>query len=501
MKKIEAFLAALAAVGFAATVLLALNAIGALIFKGTAPGPVAPVVASAPVQDTAMEGANGAAAAATLDTAAETVSAENGAAVFKKCKACHTVEKDGKNGTGPNLWGIVGAAIAAHDGFAYSDAMQAKAGTSWDVDTLDAYLTKPKDAIPGNKMAFAGIADAADRHDLIAFLATQSDTPQTAADLGFAAADATAAASAPAGEAPAGEADAAAVEITPVPYPEGVTYADPPAVTAEEAARSSDAVAAIAAELAAMDHERAVFHPIHFPPLIEKASNEECLVCHKEILDHQPRAASPAGVPVDATLAWYQTLDTYTGPQSDFHWRHLDSDFAKQVMNLQCNFCHKGNDPREESPDMMPSRAAFQAPATPEFTLRKMVNPSTTCLLCHGAMPDPEKIMGLAGHWPEARVDMETPDAPNGCLSCHAELFRTVRHNVSYLKAASIEALAREGSSDTCYGCHGGRAWYRISYPYPRHAWPGMDDSAVPDWATDRPTESDPAYALPAAAQ
>jgi len=48
-----------------------------------------------------------------------------------------------------------------------------------------------------------------------------------------------------------------------------------------------------------------------------------------------------------------------------------------------------------------------------------------------------------------------------------------------------------------CFGCHGGRSWYRISYPYPRHAWPLMDAETVPDWATDRPTESKPEYQLP----
>ena len=74
-------------------------------------------------------------------------------------------------------------------------------------------------------------------------------------------------------------------------------------------------------------------------------------------------------------------------------------------------------------------------------------------------------------------------------------MFRTNRHNVTYLKAAGIENLAQAGS-DTCYGCHGGRAWYRISYPYPRHAWPGMDPE-VPEWAKDRPTASDPRYARP----
>jgi hypothetical protein len=78
-------------------------------------------------------------------------------------------------------------------------------------------------------------------------------------------------------------------------------------------------------------------------------------------------------------------------------------------------------------------------------------------------------------------------------------MFRLNRHKVSYLKAKSIEDVAKL-SSDVCYGCHGGRAWYRISYPYPRHAWPGMDP-AVPEWAKNRPAESDARYSLTKSAQ
>ena len=132
--------------------------------------------------------------------------------------------------------------------------------------------------------------------------------------------------------------------------------------------------------------------------------------------------------------------------------------------------------------------------AAPAFTLRKTVNPTETCLRCHGSFP--AEPMGLSGSWHENREALETAETPNGCLSCHAETFRTVRHRVNYLKAAEIEKLAKN-SSDTCYGCHGGRQWYRISYPYPRHAWPGMPEE-MPDWAEDRPTESDPRFKLPA---
>jgi len=275
-------------------------------------------------------------------------------------------------------------------------------------------------------------------------------------------------------------------------YPEGVEYSNPPARTDDEIARIAAELAVFEAGIKGIDYERARYHPIHFPPMIDTASNEQCLTCHQDILDHKPLEVSPAGVPAEDTIAWYQTLDTYQGDQASFHWRHMESDFAKSVMNLECTFCHKGNDPREESPDMMPRRAAFSASKTPEFTLRKMVNPSTTCLLCHGGMPDVDEIMAIGAPWPEARVDFEDEDNPNGCLMCHTDI-RSNRHNVTYLNAATIEELGQNGSSDSCYGCHGGRQWYRISYPYARHPWLDMDEE-VPEWAADRPTQSDPQY-------
>jgi hypothetical protein len=234
----------------------------------------------------------------------------------------------------------------------------------------------------------------------------------------------------------------------------------------------------------AMRYLDAAWNPIHFKPAIDSATNEQCLGCHQNILDHQVRAVSPAGVEAAKSLGWYQTLDTYEGEQGNFHQRHLTSPFAKQVMNLTCNFCHQGHDGREEAPG---SSATTQNPGN--FALRKQVDPSQSCLMCHGKFP--AEVMGLEGSWSELREAMETPDAPNGCLSCHADQFRTVRHRVNYLKAGAIEDLAKQGSSDSCFGCHGGRAWYRKSYAYPRHPWPGMPDE-FPAWAKNRPAQSAP---------
>ena len=244
------------------------------------------------------------------------------------------------------------------------------------------------------------------------------------------------------------------------------------------------------AELAKItDYQAARWHRLHFKPAADTATNEQCLACHQEILTGKVREASPAGLKSANAEAWYQTLDTYSGAQETFHARHLTTPYAKQVMNLNCTFCHQGADPREKAPGSSASMPAQGA----AFTLRKTVNPSGTCLRCHGQFP--YQNMGLEP-WPAVREGLETPETPNGCLTCHAEQFRTVRHQVSYLKADAIEALAKT-SADVCYGCHGGRAWYRISYPYPRHPWPGMDDSQVPDWAKDRSAESDAKYRIP----
>lgn len=95
-----------------------------------------------------------------------------GEQVFKRCVACHTVDKGGRNGIGPNLHGIVGAPVAAKPGFSYSGAMKAKGGV-WDEATLDAYLEAPMKALPGTRMAFAGVIDPADRKALILYLTEQ----------------------------------------------------------------------------------------------------------------------------------------------------------------------------------------------------------------------------------------------------------------------------------------------------------------------------------------
>ena len=109
-----------------------------------------------------------AAAGLLLAAPAKAGDAAAGEKVFKKCKACHYVDRE-KNKSGPHLVNIVGRAAGAVEGFKYSKAM-AGSGLVWDEKTLNGFLAKPKKYLKGTKMSFSGLKKESDIANVIAYL-------------------------------------------------------------------------------------------------------------------------------------------------------------------------------------------------------------------------------------------------------------------------------------------------------------------------------------------
>jgi cytochrome c len=92
-----------------------------------------------------------------------------GQIVFLQCRACHSLEAAGPNKVGPNLHGIMGRKAGLAPGFSYSEAMAA-AAVVWSAETLDKFLFRPSDFLPGTRMVFVGLRKPEDRANVIAYL-------------------------------------------------------------------------------------------------------------------------------------------------------------------------------------------------------------------------------------------------------------------------------------------------------------------------------------------
>lgn len=98
---------------------------------------------------------------------------ESGKIVVKKCLQCHTLQKGEPHKIGPNLWGVVQRKIGDAAGFPYSEGMKSLKG-SWDVESLNKFLHKPREFVKGTKMSFVGLKKDKERADLIAYLKSLS---------------------------------------------------------------------------------------------------------------------------------------------------------------------------------------------------------------------------------------------------------------------------------------------------------------------------------------
>ena len=101
-----------------------------------------------------------------------------GKKVFKKCAACHSIVKGGKNNIGPALYNVVGRKTGVVADYKYSKAL-ASFDKEWTFEELNGYLTKPAKWIKGTKMAFAGLRKEKDRASVIKYLNQNSDNPLT----------------------------------------------------------------------------------------------------------------------------------------------------------------------------------------------------------------------------------------------------------------------------------------------------------------------------------
>ena len=103
-------------------------------------------------------------------------SATEGAKIFKKCAACHSIAQGGSNKIGPALWGVFGRNAGSVSGYKYSKAMAAH-GKPWTFEEMNGFLIKPKDWIKGTKMSFAGLKNEKERAAVILYMNENTDNP------------------------------------------------------------------------------------------------------------------------------------------------------------------------------------------------------------------------------------------------------------------------------------------------------------------------------------
>ena len=101
--------------------------------------------------------------------APQMTSLERGAILYKRCRACHTLGQGERNKVGPNLWDVFGKTAGTREDFNYSNAM-ADSGVVWTDETMSAYLERPAQYMPGNRMSFAGLRKEEDRAAVIQYL-------------------------------------------------------------------------------------------------------------------------------------------------------------------------------------------------------------------------------------------------------------------------------------------------------------------------------------------
>ncbi len=167
----------IAAVLMVALLIIGIGKISNIIFyveKPKTPGYAIEVEKVASISGTEVEVADEKVDIAALMAMGDVTSGEK---IFKKCAACHSIVKDGKNKIGPALYNVVGRQVGGVSDYKYSKAL-AGYEKSWTFEELNGFLLKPAKWIKGTKMAYAGLRKEEDRASIIKYLNQNSDSPQ-----------------------------------------------------------------------------------------------------------------------------------------------------------------------------------------------------------------------------------------------------------------------------------------------------------------------------------
>jgi len=158
-------------------VLLAVHIASGAIFETPAPAKPGYVI-EVKKEGTAKpgEGKEAAPAGQPIEALLANANVKNGEQTAKECELCHNLGKGQGNKIGPDLYGVVGRPVASEAGFNYSAPLKAKGG-NWTFQALNTWLTNPRADVPGTLMTFAGISNAHQRADVIAYLNSNSDKP------------------------------------------------------------------------------------------------------------------------------------------------------------------------------------------------------------------------------------------------------------------------------------------------------------------------------------
>ena len=163
---------------FALVLIFGINKITDVVFHVDKPEKSAYLIASTSVSETTSSTTSEAANTVSENILVLLASANisDGEKVFKKCAACHSIAKGGKNKIGPALWGILGRQAGSINDYKYSKAM-AGHGKKWSFEEMNNFLIKPKDWIKGTKMSFAGLKKPEERAAVILYMNQSSDSP------------------------------------------------------------------------------------------------------------------------------------------------------------------------------------------------------------------------------------------------------------------------------------------------------------------------------------